>query len=116
MTTFLTRELHEGLAAARKLAARKSARLRVEADGRSWPILRLWEGGFALSADDAPHLRGLVDIHDGGRHLMQALVIACEPEGDEKHFDFKRATLASDTAPLDFARDDAAPVALIAPR
>lgn len=46
MTTFLNRELREGLAAARKLAARKSARLRVESDGRSWPILRCGTAGL----------------------------------------------------------------------
>lgn len=113
MTTFLTAELREGLAAARRLAARKTSRLRVEADGKVWPILRLWEGGFAMAAADAPQLRGLVNIHDGARHVMQALVIASEPEGDERRFDFKRATRAEDRAPVDFVRDDAAPVALI---
>ncbi len=114
MTTFLTPELREGLAAARRLAARKSARLRVVADGQAWPILRLWDGGFAVEAAGAPHLRGLVDIHDGARHLMQALVIASDADGDEQRFDFKRATLAEDRAALDFVRDVDAPVGLLA--
>ncbi len=116
MTTFLTPELRDGLAAARRLAARGSSRLRVAADGQTWPILRLWAGGFAVGSATTPHLRGLVDIFDGGRHLMQALVVASDADGDEQRFEFKRATLAEDQAPLDFVRDDAAPVGLIAPR
>lgn len=114
MTTFLTAELREGLATARRMAIRRTTRLRVEADGQVWPILRLWDNGFAMQADDAPHLRGLVNIMDGGRHLMQALVITSDTEGDEQRFEFKRATLAQERAPLDFARDEAAPTALIA--
>ena len=74
MTTFLTRELQEGLEAARKLAAKKRSRLKVEMDGQSWPVLRMWQGGFALDADTAPKLRGLVDVFDGSRHIFQCLI------------------------------------------
>lgn len=116
MTTFLTPEMQEGLAAARRLAARGSTRLRVAADGQTWPILRLWDGGFALRSSTAPRLRGLVDIFDGGRHLMHALVVASDTDGDEQRFDFKRATRALDQAPVDFVRDTAAPAGFIAPR
>jgi len=112
MTTFLTRELQEGLEAARKLAAKKRSRLKVEMDGQSWPVLRMWQGGFALDADTAPHLRGLVDIYDGARHMMQALVVASEEEPGEVRFEFKRATRAEDRAAIDYARDENAPVGL----
>ena len=113
MTTFLTRELREGLDAARKLAARRRSRLRIEAGGQTWPVLRLWDGGFALDPADAPHLRGLVDIYDGARHVMQALVIASDHEDGEQRFEFKRATRSVDGPPADFVRDEGAPVALL---
>lgn len=114
MTTFLSQELREGLAAAQRLAQKRNSRLRLDVDGRLYPVLRAWEGGFAMDLDDAPHLRGLVDLYEGGRHLSQCLIIASEARGDEMWFDFKRSTRVTDRAPLDFARDEMAPVALIA--
>ena len=114
MTTYLTRELREGLAAARKLAEKRKSRLRIDVGGKTYPVLRAWESGFAMDIDDAPHLRGLVDLYDGGRHLSQCLIIASEAKEDEMWFDFKRSTLVAERAALDFARDEAAPVGLIA--
>lgn len=114
MTTFLYRELRDGLAAARKLAQKRKSRLRIDVDGKTYPVLRVWNGGFAMDLDDAPHLRGLVDLYDGGRHLSHCLIVASEAREDEMWFDFKRSTLVADHAALDFARDEAAPVALIA--
>lgn len=113
MDVFLTPELQAGLAAARKLNNRRKARFRVEEDGRSYPVLQLWDTGFAVDAVDAPHLRGLVDLYDGGRQVMQCLIVASDVAGDEMRYEFKRSTVAKDKAPLDFARDETAPVALI---
>jgi len=113
MTDYLTKELREGLAQARKLAAKKNARLRVQVDGEVYPVLRVWKNGFALDAEDAPHMRGLVDLYDGSRHTAQCLVIASEEESGEMRYEYKRSTAAHDTAPLDFAREDDAPIALI---
>lgn len=113
MDAFLTPELQAGLDAARKLSGRAKARFRVEEAGRSYPVLRLWPTGFAIEAEDAPHLRGLVDVYDGGRQMMQCLIVASEEAGGEKRFEFKRSTAAMDRAPLDFVRDQNAPVALI---
>ncbi|WP_137702469.1 hypothetical protein [Marimonas lutisalis] len=113
MTDFLTDELREGLAQARKLAARKNARLRVQVGEDTYPVLRVWKDGFALDAEDAPHMRGLVDIYDGSRHTAQCLVIASEEENGEMRYEYKRSTQAHDSAPLDFAREDDAPIGLI---
>ncbi|KAA0910075.1 hypothetical protein FLO80_18340 [Aquicoccus porphyridii] len=113
MTDFLTEELRAGLAQARKLAARKNARMRVKVGEDTYPVLRLWKDGFALDAEDAPHMRGLVDLYDGTRHKAQCLVIASEKEGAEMRYEYKRTTTAHDRAPLDFARDDEAPTGLI---
>lgn len=54
MTTFLSRELREGLAAAHKLAQKRKSRLRIDVDGKTYPVLRVWDGGFAMDLEDAP--------------------------------------------------------------
>jgi hypothetical protein len=113
MTDFLPKEVREGLELARKRALQKKSRLRVHADDEVFPVLRFWEGGFALDADDAPHLRGLVDLYDGARHLYQCLIVASEEEAGEMIYEFKWHTEALDKAPLDFYRDENAPVALL---
>ncbi|MGB8623353.1 MAG: hypothetical protein WCD16_11085 [Paracoccaceae bacterium] len=113
MTDYLPKEVLEGLEQARKIALRKRNRLRVEVDGESYPVLRFWSKGFALDADTAPHLRGLVDVYDGAEHLYQALIVASEEEGGELIFEFKRNTAATDKPPLDHYRDPGAPIALL---
>mgnify|MGYP006910658232 CR=1 FL=1 len=114
MDAFLTPELQAGLDAARKLTGRAKARFRIEEDGHSYPVLRLWDAGFAIEAQGAPKLRGLVDLYDGGRQMMQCLIVASEEVNGEMRYEFKRSTAAMDRAPLDFVRDENAPVGLIA--
>lgn len=113
MSTFLPKEVQEGLDLARKRDLKKRARLRVHVDDEVYPVLKFWETGFSLDAENAPHLRGLVDLYDGARHLYQCLIVASEEEHGQMLYDFKRNTAAVDKPPLDFARDDDAPVALI---
>lgn len=113
MTTYLPKEVQEGLEAARKKSLKKSNRIRVEADGRSFKVLKFRQDGFSLDVDDAPHLRGFVDLYDGGHHLSHCLIVASEEEDDLMHYEFKRATPAADKAPEDFYRGENAPVALI---
>ncbi len=114
MSEFLPKEVREGLEQARKHRLRKKSRLKVKAGEQTFTILRYWEEGFALDADEAPKLRGLVDVFDGARHLSQCLIVASEKEAGEMIFEFKRATPHADKAPLDYERSDDAPVALIA--
>ena len=113
MSDFLPKEVREGLKQARKQALRRSSRLRIHVGDRIFPVLRSWETGFALDIEDAPHLRGLVDLYDGSRHLYQCLIIASSEEVGEMAYEFKRSTAAVDKAPLDFVRDENAPVALL---
>ncbi len=110
---FLPKELRDGLEAARKRDLRKRARLRIRVNEEVFPVLRFWDTGFALDAERAPHLRGLVDLYDGSRHLYQCLIVASEEEDGQMRYEFKRNTAVKDHAPLDFARDEAAPVGLI---
>jgi hypothetical protein len=113
MSEYLPREVRAGLELARKADRRTRSRLNVRVGNRSFVILRHWDEGFALGKEDAPHLRGLVDLYDGARHLSQCLIVASAEEADEMVYEFKWATAASETAPLDYCRDESAPVALI---
>ena len=113
MSEFLPKEVREGLELARKRDLRKKSRLRVHAGDQVFPVLRFWEDGFALDIDNAPKLRGLVDLYEGARHIYQCLIVASEEENGLMHYEFKRNTAAVDKAPLDFYRDENAPVALL---
>ncbi|MDZ7905104.1 MAG: hypothetical protein U5N55_04540 [Cypionkella sp.] len=107
---FLPKDVQDGLDAARKGALARKSRLRVELGGKVFPILKFWNDGFALDGSLTTHLRGLVDVFDGARHEFQCLIVASRQEGDMLICDFKRATRVVDRAPLDYFRDEAAPV------
>ena len=113
MSEYLPKEVREGLEAARKRNRAKKSRLRVRVGDQTFTILRYWDEGFALDAEDAPQLRGLVDVYDGARHMSQCLIVASEEDAGEMVYEFKRETIASDKAPLDYERSEFAPVALI---
>jgi hypothetical protein len=111
MLEFLPKEVREGLEAARKRDHKRKSRLRVEVGDAVYPVLRFWQDGFALDADFSPgKLRGLVDVYDGSRHVFQCLIMASSIENGELVCDFKRATAVTGRAPLDFWRDENAPV------
>lgn len=113
MSEYLPKEVREGLERARKRAAIRRSRLRVKAGDQTFTILRHWEKGFALDAENAPHLRGFVDLYDGSRHMAQCLIVASAEEAGEMVYEFKRSTAAVDRPALDYDRDENAPVALI---
>lgn len=113
MTTFVPKEIQDGLDKARLAALTSKARLRLVANGTGHPILRIWKSGFALEAETAPHLRGLVDIYDGAIHHFQCLIVASEEANGEKRFEFKRLTAVSDRAARDFEVAQDAPKALV---
>jgi hypothetical protein len=109
MLEFLPREVREGLEAARRRDLRRRSRLRVQVGQAVLPVLRLWDDGFALDAALATHLRGLVDVFDGARHLWQCLIVASTVENGELICEFKRSTAVTGKAPLDFWQDENAP-------
>lgn len=114
MSTYVPKEVQEGLDRARLASLKKASRLRLDADGVLYPVLRMWKTGFSINAASAPHLRGYVDLYDGAVHLFQCLIVAHEEEGGERQFEFKRMTAVSNTPALDFEKSADAPVALIA--
>ena len=103
------KELLAALREAEDKAARRRSRLRVLAGGQSYAVLRRWKGGFALDAAQVAQLRGLVELHDGSRHLTTCLIVASAVERGELICTYKRETAVRDRAALDFVRDEAAP-------
>ena len=116
MTTMLPKDVQAGLDSARLQSLKSASRLRLQAGGKIYPVLRMWKTGFSVDAASAPTLRGFVDLYDGSIHLFQCLIIASEEGAGEMRFEFKRLTAVSQTAPIDFERDADAPVALIEAR
>ena len=113
MLEFLPKEMRDNLDAARKSRERRKSRLRVQVGEAVFPVLRFWHDGFVLDGALTPHLRGLVDVYDGSRHVFQCLIVASTVDGDEITCEFKRLTPVTDKAPLDFWRDEDAPVAYL---
>lgn len=114
MSTYMPKEVRDGLRAAQLASLKKASRLRVLVDDQFHPVLRLWKDGFTVEAETAPVMRGLVDIYDGSQHIYQCLIVASEADAGEMCYEFKRSTTALDQAPLDFFRDTQAPIALLA--
>ncbi len=109
----LPEDIRRGLERARKRDLGRKNRLRVRMGEQEFRILRFWDGGFAMDAESAPPLRGFVDIYDGARQLYQCLVVCSAVEHGERIYEFKWQTPALTEAPVDFARDPDAPVALL---
>ncbi|MGB7240755.1 MAG: hypothetical protein WBC93_01545 [Sulfitobacter sp.] len=113
MEAIFSKEIQAGLNAARIAGMRKSSRLRLMVDDKIHPVLRMWKTGFALDAEDAPHLRGLVDLYDGANHLFECLIVASDEDDGEMQYEFKRATPIADRPALDFELSEKAPTALL---
>ena len=110
MLEFLPREVREGLEAARKRDRMRKSRLRVQLGEAVFPVRRYWGTGFALDAARLSRLRGRVDLYDGSRHICQCLIVASEIDAGELVCSFKWATAVTGKAPLDYWRDENAPV------
>lgn len=113
MSTFLSKEIQDGLDKARAREKRSKALHRVRFDDSMYPVIELWENGFSVESENAPNMRGLVDIFEGSNHLSRCLIIASDEQNGEVRFEFKRRTLAEDQAPLDFVLPSDAPIALL---
>lgn len=109
MLEFLPEDVRNGLQAAQIKAARRSARLCVHVGEAVYPILRMWETGFAVDARRTPKLRGLIDVFDGPRHVSQALIIAADETAGEMIYEFKRETMIPSQPIRDFAEDKQRP-------
>jgi hypothetical protein len=113
MLEFLPKEVRDGLDAARKRDRKRQARLRVQVGGAVFPVLQLSDDEMQLDASLTPHLRGLVDLYDGARHIAQCLIVASTAENGVLICGFKRSTQVTDGPALDYWRNENAPVALL---
>lgn len=102
MLEFLPKDVRDGLEAARRRAERRRSRLHVQIGDAVFPVLRMWDRGFALDAARVTRLPGLVDLYDGPRHLGQYLIVATVEQNGELICDYKHATPARDRPALDF--------------
>lgn len=109
VSDFLSAEIRAQMDAARRRDLKKKSRLRIS-DGRSdYPVLRTFADGFSIDASEVSHLRGIVDLYDGARHLSQCLIMAADVEGGELVCKLKWQTAATDRPALDYVRDEQAP-------
>lgn len=114
MSTYVPEAVQEGLDAARIKRLKRSSKLRLETADGYVRVLRLWDTGFSVAIEDAPQLRGYVDLYDGPSQLFQCLIVASSEEAGEMRYEFKRLTAVSHTPPSDFAPEKPAPAGLIA--
>lgn len=113
MTDFLPEAVRKGLEDARMAMLRRSSRLCIHNGEEIHRVLRLWDGGFTLSSQNPPHLRGFVDLYDGPRHMYQCLVITSHDEGDERVFTFKWNRPVAESPPADFVHEVEQPAGLL---
>lgn len=112
MMEHLPEELRDGLRMQQQRHARRS-RLRVQIGEAVFPVVGLTDTTLSFDAEKAPRLRGLIDVFDGARHILQGLIVASRVEGGLMICDFKRSTLVSERPALDYARDPEAPAGLL---
>jgi hypothetical protein len=113
MLEYLPEDIRRGLQMAQARSRQGRHRLCVHVGDAVFPLLRLWDGGFAVSGARTPRLRGLIDIYDGPRHVSQCLIVAAAADGDETVYEFKRETAARDRAARDYAEDEALPAGFL---
>lgn len=113
MDGYISPEVLAGLKAERIRSEKKRSRLRVTSSGRDFAVLSSWETGFALEVSDHPHLRGVVDLFDGPRHVSHCLIIHSTIEDGRILYEFKRATPPADRPASDFVIEKPIPVALL---
>ncbi|WP_319824797.1 hypothetical protein [Thalassovita sp.] len=111
--SYLSKEVQAGLDAARKAHLKRASRMMVEANGKSFRVLRFWGTGFALDTADAPNLRGFVDLYDRGFHLYQCLIVATGEEDGQMIYEFKRLTATHSAPPVDFVLEDRQAIGLL---
>ncbi|MEX0968938.1 MAG: hypothetical protein WD046_00685 [Paracoccaceae bacterium] len=111
--SYLSKEVLDGLRSAERRGLGRKHRLRIQVDGKTYPILDLWDDGFAIAADVAPTLRGYVDLYDGARQMAQCLIMRADEDGDVLTYTFKWRTEVFASPPVDFERDPETPVAYL---
>lgn len=111
MDSHLPDEVQLGMARAAKRGG-DGRRLSVQMGDVVVRILSLDQTGFTV-AQDSPNLRGAVSLFDGPRHMADCLVMRIKGADDVAHYEYKRRTEATASAPTDYVRAADAPAGLI---
>lgn len=109
MFAFLPAEVRAGLERARKRAPARSRRLSLHLGDAVFPILRIWDDGFAIDAERMTKLRGYVEIHEGSRPILTCLILAAEVADGQLICTYKWSAPVRDSAALDYELDEDRP-------
>lgn len=94
-------------------AGRREPRYAVRAEGGVYPTLNVWSGGFSVAVEDAPRLRGFVDLMCGEDRLARCLIVLAEEEAGIIRYEYKRRTEDATKPPADYEIAENAPTALL---
>ena len=106
MLEYLPAEIRDELQGAKLRQGSRRRRLSLHQGDMVFSIRRMWTDGFSLALADVTQLRGLVEIHEGPRHILTCLINAAEIDGDELLCSFKRASKVQERAALDYVARD----------
>lgn len=109
MDEFVSQDIVTGLAKARARPVGRKRRLRLQVGESVFPVLDVWKGGFSVSKEDCPNLRGFVELYDGTRHIASCLVVCAKQDDDVMRYEYKRVTRAQMEGAKDFVVDLTAP-------
>ena len=84
--------------------ARPVRLLTLESGARRFPIVAFGPDSCLIEVLDGVLPRGIVDIWDGERHMIHALIVLAAPEWPYLRCYFKRRTLSRSAPPPDFAQ------------
>jgi hypothetical protein len=104
MLEHLPQEFRDVMTQPRRRDRPRARKLRLHIGDSVFPILRMWDDGFAIDAARLPRLRGAVEIHEGRRRVWTCLIVAAAVEEGELRCTFKRLSPAHDSAPADYWR------------
>jgi len=113
MLEFLPADVREGILRAQRRAPERRRKLALHVGDAVFPIVRLWDSGFAIDASRLNRLRGFVEIHEGARPLLSCLIVASDLAEGELICTFKRATPILDRAALDYELREDQPTILL---
>lgn len=83
----------------RSARADRLAEMRVRVGKAFFPVTKMSDEGFVITADGRPPLRGFADILMGNDLVRHGLVTCAWQEGDQVGYEFKHATWAGPIAP-----------------
>ncbi len=86
-------------------AGTRARRLHVKAGDVLYPVLRCWDGGFAVDATCVPVLAGPVDLYDATEHIAQYVIRRCDTVQSERTFTVRRAAAVNYAAAPEMDQD-----------